>query len=486
MNILIMGQSEINGILAERFEKRGYSAFIIEDASKIKAFHGESGCFKIRLGAGAVGSGVAEDREAAAVIVTETAGKAMPAIDGGKPVCLHESDDLRRIAGSRTKYPVVFLLDYFNESPQASTVKALHEARALALRKHNVIYIFRFMRSAGTPHESLYQAARKAGVTFIKYESLDIAYDKNKDLFQIKVSDGVNEVDILTKHVISDSGYGVDGAYAEIALKLRLRVNEAGYINEDRYMLSPTLTSRKGVYYFSGDTAADRISEGIDYTLSMIEADVGIPARAGEETDPEDVNRTEDYAIVDAEKCVFCYSCYRACPHGAMTPDEEARVMKNMKVACEACGICAAVCPGNAITITTDDFSDEREGKRGKVKLFCCENSGAVALQEVLPAMGDLASKIDAETLPCGGRIGFEQLSGALRQYGKVMALVCMDDACKHFDGNKRACRQAERLSAMLETAGIDPGKVEVCKISHAMSAVLQDTLIDFLKEGAV
>ena len=493
MNVLIMGNNDINEALADRFGERGYTAFIIEDVGSVRALRGESGSFTARIGVGTGGQGAggAGDMDAVAVVVTEPAGKPVPDIDGGKPTYLFDTAGIRKIADRRSQAPVVFLLDFFNESPPASTVRALEESRALAMKKRNVVYLFRFMRSAGLRHETLYRAARNAGVTFIKYETLDLRYDDEKDIFGVAVSDGIHDVAISTKDIITDSGYGANDSLQALAGRLRLKVNPAGYINEDRYMLNPTLTSRKGVYYFSGDLRADKFDEGVRYTLSAVAADVGCPA---DETPANKAvaggavadNPEKDYAVVDGEKCVFCYTCYRACPHGAMEPDEDKRAMKNLRIACEACGICAAVCPANAITLHADDFSDaEAAGKRGRVKLYCCENSGDIAVREVLPAMGDLASRIDIETVPCGGRIGFEQLSGALRFYGKTVALVCMDDACLHFDGNKRACKQADRLSGMLEVAGVDKDKVGYIQTSHAMAYVLKDKLTEMLRDLA-
>ena len=497
MNVLIVGKNEINKVIADRLEARGYTALTIEDVGLVRGLLGESGSFTLRLGAGAgIGgpdTGGTGETDAVAVLVSEPAGKALPDIDGGRPVYLFDTDAIRKIADRRARTPVVFVLDYFNESPLASTVRTLEVSRALALKKRNVVCLFRFMRSAGLRHETLYRAARNAGVTFIKYETLDLRYDDAKDVFRIAVSDGIHQVDISTKHVVTDSGYGAGDSLQILAGKLRLKVNPAGYVNEDRYMLNPTLTSRKGVYYFGGDVRADKFDESLRYTLSAIEADVGCPAgetpAGGAVTgSPAGGAAAEDpdknVAVVDGEKCVFCYTCYRACPHGAMEPEEDKRAMKNLRAACEACGICAAVCPANAITLRQDDFAPgEAEGKRGRVKLYCCENSGDIALREVLPMMGDLASRIDMETVPCGGRIGFEQLSGALRFYGRTVALVCMDDACKHFDGNKRACKQADRLSGMLEDAGVDKGKVGYIQTSHAMARVLRDKLTDMLQD---
>jgi coenzyme F420-reducing hydrogenase delta subunit len=97
----------------------------------------------------------------------------------------------------------------------------------------------------------------------------------------------------------------------------------------------------------------------------------------------------------------------------------------------------------------------------------------------------DIASKLDFEAVPCGGRIGFEQISGALRHYGKVMILICMDGACLHFDGNIRARGQADRLTGMLEVSGVDKSRVRYIMISHAMENVLKEEIGDLLKEVA-
>ncbi|MCL2162811.1 MAG: hydrogenase iron-sulfur subunit [Oscillospiraceae bacterium] len=574
MNVLIIGQNEINGVLCDRLKERGYTPYVINDSSRIRSFRGESGNFTIRVsaaeadvaGAGAVkssavGSGAADaskasvgtadagkasaraadvskasaraadvskasaraadaskasvgtadaskasaraadagktetgvaglgatslnttDVNAAAVIITERVGKKTPDIDGGIPTSLFNPDDIKKIADSKTHTPVVVLLDYFGESPQSSTVRALNEAFTLARKKLNVIYLFRFMRIAGLERESFYSDVRGAGVTFIKYENLKIYYDKDRGMFEIDVSDGINRVELSTKNVISDCGYGACEEFLKLAGKLRLKVNEAGYINEDRYVLNPTLTSRKGVYYFNGDVAADKLEDGISYTLEAMAEDLDFISCYEPVGRPDIEYIDKNYAVVEDDKCAFCYTCFRACPHAAMEPDADARVMKNINGACESCGICVAVCPANAITMADDEPElTAMKDKSGKVRIICCENSGEIALRSVLPTLGELASKVDIEVVPCGGGIGLERLATALRFYGKVMALTCMDGACRHFDGNKRASRQAGRLSEALGSVGVDKGRIGFLEISHAMPNVLRDELLTFL-----
>jgi len=460
MNVLILGQNDANGSLVDYLESHDIRTETITDVDSVRSFTGEKGSFMVKAG----------DREygAAAVIVTEPADRKIPDL-GGTPYSVFDREGMSKIADSRTKSPVVILLDYFNESPPEAAVRALEEALSFAKKKYNTVFLSKFMRTSGIDGENLYREARNAGVTFIKYETIKVSYEDGSGLYGVEVSDGINDVSLSPKYIACDSGYGVSDRFAALSKKLRLTANEGGYINEDRYFLGSALTSRKGVFFLNRDTWQD----GANHIVSAVLND----CNAG---DPD-----KNYAVVDGEKCAFCYTCYRACPHGAMEPDEEDRVMKNRKEACDGCGVCAAVCPGNAVTMSEDDFKDAPQpGKGGKVKVFCCENSGEAALASALSGLSELAGKIDYETVPCGGRIGFEQLSGALRFYGKVIALICMDDGCRHFDGSKRTRLQAERLSGMLEKAGVDKNRVCCINTSHAMANVAKEEIRDFIDGG--
>jgi len=451
MNVLILGQNDVNGNLANCLKGHGFHADVVEDVGTVRSFSGECGSFEVKAGSDCYNPEI--------VLVTEPVEKQKP--DMG--CSIFDGPGLKKISESGTKVPVVILLDYFNESPPEAAVRALEEAFALVSKKYNVVFLSKFMRTAGVKSEELYRKVRNAGVTFIKYEDIKIT-DDEVGFYNIEVSDGVNEISLSAKYIATDSGYGASDRFCEFSKKLRLSANEVGYVNEDRYFLGTALTSRKGVFFLNRDNWLD----GVDYIVSECAKPDG----------------EKNYAIVDGEKCAFCYTCYRACPHAAMEPDGEDRVMKNKKVACDGCGTCAAVCPGNAVTMALDDFTEaEMAGKSGKVKLFCCENSGEIVLSNILPELSGLAEKIDYEIVPCGGRIGFEQLSGALRFYGKVAALICMDDACRHFDGNKRVCLQAERLSGMLTKAGVNKG-VHCIKTSHAMANAVKDEIRDMIVGG--
>ena len=54
----------------------------------------------------------------------------------------------------------------------------------------------------------------------------------------------------------------------------------------------------------------------------------------------------------DPQKCVAYLTCIRVCPHGAIQlvrVDGSKEVAEISDLACDACGICAAICPAKAI-----------------------------------------------------------------------------------------------------------------------------------------
>jgi coenzyme F420-reducing hydrogenase delta subunit len=166
--------------------------------------------------------------------------------------------------------------------------------------------------------------------------------------------------------------------------------------------------------------------------------------------------------------------------------------MQCLAAACAGCGICVSLCPANAITLEKEALTDSTSDSPAlqQALVLYCENSAADAVKDFLTSPDDGISgknaagsgnSVEALVVPCGGLIDMERISNGLGAYDKIMAVVCPDDACRHFDGNKRACAQVKRLSGMLEAAGIPPERVRFTQVSQAMPGVLKDELREFL-----
>jgi coenzyme F420-reducing hydrogenase delta subunit len=151
---------------------------------------------------------------------------------------------------------------------------------------------------------------------------------------------------------------------------------------------------------------------------------------------------------------------------------------------CTGCGICISVCPANAIEIkkpeSTAVSTEEERSTRGHLGegpyslAFCCENSAAIAAKSLAD---EELSNVSLVSVPCGGYLDAAQIIQALNKFERVIIAVCPDDACKHYDGNKRAKLQVEKVKKLLETFSIDPNRVDFVQLSHVMPYPLRDAL---------
>lgn len=368
--------------------------------------------------------------------------------------------------------PIVFLLDHVSDTPDYVLRLVLRRAHTVAVGKRPVYILARSIRSGLPETEKLYIDARNVGVTFIKYEEVILRYlDRS---CQIEINDNLIHIKMDTPLLI-DCSLQKDKEWMNFAKVLRLHTYGNDLINADRWFLYPGRTSRRGVFF---------IDTGVVLSGILHDCVVSIANEVKRFTDAP----TERYAYVDPKKCAFCYTCYRICPHGAPMPDSAAPAMKVDAFTCDGCGMCASICPAKAITMRDDkplpSVSDtpeklERKSSQENAIAFCCENSAAIAAKFAFQH-----TNIRMIPIPCGGSLDAERITEALREFDRVLVAVCADDACRHFDGNRRACLLTEKVKQSLEKLGLDPHRIKFLQISHAMPAVLKNTVDALLSDG--
>jgi len=470
VNVLIIGENRCNSYIDEYLAERGFSVKTLSDIYALRSISGEVGNFHVKLNITDSGCNVSlSDIRADIVVLTEQPTAKTAPISGLQTTPITQGDVLLPPVSE----PVIFLLDYIGESPMSATFYALQHAAMLARNKRQVYYLSKFIRTAGHGVDELYKKAREAGVVFVKYNNLSLR--SSDDMFTITVSGGGQTLDFNTKTVHVDGGFEVGERFSHVVKKLTLTSNKLGYVTEDMYFLTPVLTSRRGVYHLTRDVIAERIDEGLEFicTHAIAETDVT--------------------ASIDGDKCAFCYNCYRACSHAALAPDTASNQMQALQSACYGCGVCTSLCPAKAITLTANKMGNQHSptlstplnssattnkptqsaaftSSPPSLFVLCCENTGAAVTVESLDG-------IECIVVPCGGSIEMEQLSSGLLHCDRVVSIVCSDDACRHFNGNKRACLQTQRLQKTLEAAGLDSGKVSVIKASSAMKKILLEEI---------
>lgn len=459
MKALIAGKNEINEKVSAFLADSGFEVLMAENVDDLRYFEGEAGNFSLEL--------AGEKTFADFVILTEPPARSPLPLGGGRVLSLYEANKADLMARRAGGVSAVFLMDYFCESPMSAALRALDDSARLARSKHRVYFLSRFVRTAGYGAEELYKEARNAGVAFIKYESLDVVF--MDDLFVIKAGDGAMTFDISATDIFADGTRDVGDAFRLAAKKLNLRPDAKGYLLEDRHFLAPVRTSRRGVYHISRDVSADDLKSALLYIAGQVRAYRRANGKA-----------EGNAAVVDGDKCVLCYTCFRSCPHAAMQPDSDERIMRNLAHACEGCGICVSLCPGGAIALSKKEPVPQSAADARRTLVFCCENSAAVAVDEALPMLEGMADRIDVRVVPCGGGISLEEMGKMLCSYSRVMAAVCIEGSCRHLDGGRRACLQTGRLAALLESAGLSGSRVRCVEVSHAAPGMFADALADF------
>ena len=64
--------------------------------------------------------------------------------------------------------------------------------------------------------------------------------------------------------------------------------------------------------------------------------------------------------VLDQNKCISCLKCWLQCPDSSIKTNEEGRVCGINMFFCKGCGVCAQVCPVNAISMHQEaDFNNE-------------------------------------------------------------------------------------------------------------------------------
>ena len=390
------------------------------------------------------------------VLIAKNPDEAAKAADEGFVTVLIESGELPRFL-TDTVYadsllekapptaPVVFVLDSGGASPEYAARFVLAKACSLAMAHRNVIVLFKQAKTAFSGTEELYERSRKNGVTFVKYK--DIAHIEKSGGIRF-AAEGENEETSVVSPLIIDCSISPDEKIKAFAQALGLKELKA------RHFLYPVLTSRRGVFYISAPVLYGRNMTSVVECIA-----VELTGAAPKST-----------ARVNAEKCAYCCTCFRVCPHSAPRMSQTGSAMDINADMCQGCGICSALCPASAITL---EGGDKAEPTDAKITVFACENSGYDAAKTA--AMG--RSDVQVYPLKCGGELSPLEVLKALKHCERVVIAVCVEGACRHFDGGRYAQKRAEALIQTLSDMGADVSRVRFTRLAHTQAEAIKELL---------
>ncbi len=393
------------------------------------------------------------------------------------PFLEEDEQALARLRQVRDGGTIFLLLDEEREAGPRLTSLALRRALWLAEQSRavrladrkgrvqgwQIAVAAKSMRIGFAGGEALYRQARLAGVTFVKYD--EVAVDEQADgmvlTFWAAGIDYRFSVDLL---VSCQAAWQPQTAALAQAWGLREDRSTGG-----RWFQLAGMTSRRNVWLLdellltTDDQAAQVLARAANALQSLPQ-----PGQA-------------QVAVVEAAQCAFCYSCMRACPHGAPVAAVGERRMTIDVTLCSGCGLCAALCPGGAISLR--DQGGEREAalpSRGeRLLLLVCENAAAQMAME----LAEQKEQLELVLLHCGGELNQKLLTEALAAHDRVLVAICNRQACRHYDGNRRVCATAKLLQEEFSLLGVERQRLQVIELAQAASLPLAAAVAAALRE---
>ncbi len=240
--------------------------------------------------------------------------------------------------------------------------------------------------------DAWYRDHRRRGVVFFKFDSADpqISF-RNKELI-IEFVEPIlkEEMELTPDLIVLDEILGPSPGIRPILEMIPSWPASAPYLQPESTRFNGVETQKAGVF-------AVGPARGV-FDQRSLRADVDAVRVSILKALPELSSLiVKETAFIDRNKCTFCLTCVRLCPHGAIGFDFRPEVDP---MSCRSCGVCVVECPMSAIEIRPASAEMIEESKTAPLKLFVCSHSG-------LQAVSKINSKFltDVETIPlsCAG-----------------------------------------------------------------------------------
>jgi quinone-modifying oxidoreductase subunit QmoB len=194
-----------------------------------------------------------------------------------------------------------------------------------------------------------------------------------------------------------------------------------------------------------------------------------------------------DKASIDTGQCIRCLTCLRLCPYRSV---QKAGHISVAPEACEGCGICAAECPREAITLGESGVFFERRLATVAAEAsaaapwflaVCCSRSAGRAGQLAQRMGYGLPESLKVVEVPCAGSLSLRQMLAALAGGASgVLVLTCHIGNCHSESGNLLAQQRVELLRERLRLMGRDPDRLQRHTLAANMPAEFADIVRRF------
>ncbi len=375
---------------------------------------------------------------------------------------------------------VALLVGLAGESNPLALGRALGAGARLLAAGHRVYLLVGNVKVAGPGLEQAMRANQDAGMVLIKLrERPAVILTGERPTVNFIEPTMRQELNLPVDLVVYDVQYLAAPDNARVAAMLRLPINPLGFLQADNVHHVPAKTPHRGIYAVGPGRGVMGPAEA---EAEVAAAVLEIQSLLGQGTALAPQGR----AVVDRGRCALCLTCYRLCPHGAITWDS--RVIIN-ELACQGCGTCASQCPNGAIQIR--NFTDDQMAAimwafnpqlTPRILAFMCHNSAWEAYQTALRHHhASLPLGFTPIKISCAGKVDVDYLLRAFTHGADgVLVLACHPDNCQSSHGNLYAAWRTELVQGLLAETGVDPGRVLFKSLAANAPHDFLDTVTQF------
>ena len=227
---------------------------------------------------------------------------------------------------------------------------------ALAIKKLNpdarIYILYRDMRTYGLL-EDYYKEARGKGIIFIRFaQQAPPEVKATSDGFTVFVKDHILQRDLAISADLVALSAGVVAEDTEALSRImKLNRNPEGFFIEAHVKLRPVDMPGDGIFLCGTAHGPKLISESIAQAQAAASRATTFLAKS-------EIKLSAITAKVDTEHCVKCLTCVRSCPFEVPVFNSDEGVIEIDEALCHGCGICAGVCPREAIGLSF--YEDEQ------------------------------------------------------------------------------------------------------------------------------
>jgi len=347
---------------------------------------------------------------------------------------------------------------------------------SLLIREHwpeTKIYVFYIdIRAFGKGFEDLYKRAKMEGVIFIRGLPAEIVENKKNRNIHLR---GENTLlkklyDIEVEMVILSIGIEPRRDSEVVQRLFNLSRTSDGFFMEAHPKLRPVDTPTGGVFLAGCAESPKDIKDSVTQA-SAAAARAGILMAKGKVTVEAITPRVID------ELCKACGLCAKVCPYNALIVNKELKRTEVIEAACAGCGTCGAECPFGALymrhftneqILAQIDAATEQDADK-KIVAFCCNWCSYAGADFAGVSRMQYPTSVRIIRTMCSGRVAPKFVEHAFaRGAAAVLVAGCHLGDCHYINANHQTLKRIEKLWKRMEALGLDVNRLHLAWISAA------------------